>query len=44
MGKRCVAAGCRSTHKKGVHLYSFPKDPTHYEKEMGRSSRKDNLS
>lgn len=27
MGKRCVAAGCSSTHKDGVHLYSFPKDP-----------------
>ena len=28
MGKRCVAAGCSSTHKDGVHLYSFPKHPT----------------
>ena len=26
MGKRCVAAGCSSTHKDGVHLYGFPKD------------------
>ena len=22
----CVAAGCSSTHKDGVHLYVFPKD------------------
>lgn len=27
MGKRCVAAGCSSTCKDGVHLYGFPKDP-----------------
>ena len=27
MGKRCVAAGCTLTHKGGVHLYGFPKDP-----------------
>ena len=27
MGKRCVAAGCSSTHKDGVHLCSFLKDP-----------------
>ena len=27
MGKRCVAAGCSLTHKDGVHLYGFPKDP-----------------
>ena len=26
MSKRCVAAGCSSTHKDGVHLYGFPKD------------------
>ena len=27
MGKRCVAAGCNSTYKDGLHLYGFPKDP-----------------
>ncbi len=27
MVKRCVAAGCSSTTKDGVHLYGFPKDP-----------------
>ena len=26
MVQRCVAAGCSSTHKEGVSLYSFPKD------------------
>ena len=26
MGKRCVAAGCSSTCKDGLHLYGFPKD------------------
>ena len=28
MVKRCVAAGCSSTHKDKVHLYGFPKDPS----------------
>ena len=27
MGKRCVAAGCSSTHLDGQHLYGFPKNP-----------------
>ena len=27
VGKRCVAAGCSSTHKNGGHLYCSPKDP-----------------
>ena len=26
MAKRCVAAGCSSTCKDGLHLYCFPKD------------------
>ena len=25
---RCVAACCSLTHKDGIHLYSFPKDPS----------------
>ena len=25
--KRCVAGGCSSTCKDGLHLYCFPKDP-----------------
>ena len=27
VGKRCIAAGCSSTHKDAVHLCGFPKDP-----------------
>ena len=27
MSKRCVAAGCSSTCKGGLHLYGSPKDP-----------------
>ena len=28
MGKRCVAAGCSSTHRDGVSLFHFPRDPS----------------
>ena len=27
MVKRCVAGGCSSTHRDGLHLYKFPNDP-----------------
>ena len=27
MVKRCIAAGCSNTHKDGVSLFQFPRDP-----------------
>lgn len=27
MGKKCVAVGCSNTHKDGVSLFKFPRDP-----------------
>ena len=39
MGKRCVVAGCSSTHKNDVRLYSFLEDPIKKWEDQVRRTR-----